>query len=89
MAARSNAYVAIHDSRIVFNRASSPVGSGGGLAFSDNSKGNLTQLLLSNNSAGTTGGGLALLGDAKVCVAAQGIYASVACDLKCWKHSSQ
>uniref|UniRef100_A0A383VDP1 Right handed beta helix domain-containing protein n=1 Tax=Tetradesmus obliquus TaxID=3088 RepID=A0A383VDP1_TETOB len=64
VAARSDAYVAIHDSRIVFNRASSPVGSGGGLAFSD--KSNLTQLLLSNNSAGATGGGLALLGDAKV-----------------------
>lgn len=64
VAASGNAYVAIQHSSIKLNRASA---MGGGLHFIDNSRSNLTQVLLADNSAGTVGGGLAATGSAKVC----------------------
>lgn len=64
MAAWGNASVSIHDSR---NRSNAAKERGGGLFFEENSRGNLMRLLLANNSAGLAGGGLSIMGSAKVC----------------------
>lgn len=63
VAAWGNASVSIHDSRIRSNAAKE---RGGSLFFEESSRGNLMRLLLANNSAGLTGGGLSM-GSAKVC----------------------
>lgn len=64
VAAWGTAYVVVHDSRIKFSSATD---RGGGVCFNENSRGNLIRLLLTNNSAGLEGGGLAVYDSAKVC----------------------
>jgi predicted outer membrane repeat protein len=63
VAAFGNASVVVNDSSVEFNNATE---RGGGLCFSDKTRGNLTYLRLANNTAGLFGGGLAVWNNAKV-----------------------